>query len=350
MKDIRDYSLLAHNTFGIDAKCKRFLEYSSVEEAQQIVAGLTAADQPLLILGGGSNLLLTGDYEGTVIHSAIKGIEVLDNETLAAAEGENLKNPDFVFLNCGSGEVFDDVVAYAVEHGYHGAENLSIIPGEVGASAVQNIGAYGVEAKDIIYKVETVEIATGKVVVFDNQDCHYSYRQSRFKHEWKDKYLVTHVIYRLSKHFVPDLDYGNIRTSLTAKGIENPTAQQLRDVIIEIRNAKLPDPKVQGNAGSFFMNPIVEKAKYEELAAQYSGMPHYTIDAGHEKIPAGWMIDQCGWKGKSLGRAGVHDKQALVLVNRGGATGQEIVNLCETIRKDVKLKFGIDIHPEVNVK
>ena len=148
MKDIRDYSLLAHNTFGIDAKCKRFLEYSSVEEAQQIVAGLTAADQPLLILGGGSNLLLTGDYEGTVIHSAIKGIEVLDNETLAAAEGENLKNPDFVFLNCGSGEVFDDVVAYAVEHGYHGAENLSIIPGEVGASAVQNIGAYGVEAKD----------------------------------------------------------------------------------------------------------------------------------------------------------------------------------------------------------
>lgn len=350
MKDIRDYSLLAHNTFGIDAKCKRFLEYSSVEEAQQIVAGLTAADHPLLILGGGSNLLLTGDYEGTVIHSAIKGIEVLDNETLAAAEGENQKNPDFVFLNCGSGEVFDDVVAYAVEHGYHGAENLSIIPGEVGASAVQNIGAYGVEAKDIIYKVEAVEIATGKLVVFDNQDCQYSYRQSRFKHEWKDKYLVTHVIYRLSKHFVLDLDYGNIRTSLAAKKIGNPTAQQLRDVIIEIRNAKLPDPKVQGNAGSFFMNPIVQKAKYEELAALYPGMPHYTIDAEHEKIPAGWMIDQCGWKGQSLGRAGVHDKQALVLVNRGGATGEEIVNLCETIRKDVKQKFGIDIHPEVNVK
>ena len=351
MKDIRDYSLLAHNTFGIDAKCKRFLEYSSVEEAQQMVAGLTSADQPLLILGGGSNLFLTGDYEGTVIHSAIKGIEVLDNENLAdAAEDEKLRNPDFVFLNCGSGEVFDDVVAYAVEHGYHGAENLSIIPGEVGASAVQNIGAYGVEAKDIIYKVEAVEIATGKLVVFDNQDCQYSYRQSRFKHEWKDKYLVTHVIYRLSKHFVPDLDYGNIRVSLAAKEIENPSAQQLRDVIIEIRNAKLPDPKVQGNAGSFFMNPIVEKAKYEELAAQYPGMPHYTIDAEHEKIPAGWMIDQCGWKGKSLGRAGVHDKQALVLVNRGGATGEEIVNLCETIRKDVKLKFGIDIHPEVNLR
>ncbi len=342
MKDIRDYSLLAHNTFGIDAKCRRFLEYSSVEEAQQMVAELTPDDQPLLILGGGSNLLLTGDYEGTVIHSAIKGIKVLDNEKLHSS--------DSVFLSCGSGEVFDDVVAYAVEHGYHGAENLSIIPGEVGASAVQNIGAYGVEAKDIIYKVEAVEIATGKVVVFDNQDCQYSYRQSRFKHEWKDKYLVTHVIYCLSKHFVPDLDYGNIRTSLAAKKIGNPTAQQLRDVIIEIRNAKLPDPKVQGNAGSFFMNPIVQKAKYEKLAALYPGMPHYTIDAEHEKIPAGWMIDQCGWKGQSLGRAGVHDKQALVLVNRGGATGEEIVNLCETIRKDVKQKFGIDIHPEVNVK
>lgn len=339
MKDIKNYSLLAHNTFGIEARCHRFLEYSSVEEAQQIVSSLTTEDEPLLILGGGSNLLLTGDYPGTVLHSAIKGIKVLSD-----------KEPASVFLKCGSGEVFDDVVAFAVENGYHGAENLSIIPGEVGASAVQNIGAYGVEAKDIIYKVEAVEIATGKLVVFDNADCEYSYRQSKFKHEWRDKYLVTHVIYRLSRTFVPDLDYGNIRSSLEKKGIASPTAQQLREVIIEIRNAKLPDPKVQGNAGSFFMNPIVEKAKYEELASQYLGMPHYTIDAEHEKIPAGWMIDQCGWKGKSLGKAGVHDKQALVLVNRGGATGADIVRLCETIQKDVKEKFGIEIHPEVNIK
>lgn len=346
MKDLKDYSLLAHNTFGIDAKCSRFVEYASVEEAQQLVASLTEADQPLLILGGGSNLLLTGDYQGTVLHSAIMGIEVMENSSFENQEDEK----GSVFLKCGSGEVFDDVVAYAVEHGYHGAENLSIIPGEVGASAVQNIGAYGVEAKDIIYKVEAVEIATGKVVNFDNADCQYCYRQSKFKHEWRDKYLVTHVIYRLSKTFTPDLDYGNIRASLAAKHIAEPTAQQLRDVIIEIRNAKLPDPKVEGNAGSFFMNPIVEKAKYDELAAQYPGMPHYTIDAEHEKIPAGWMIDQCGWKGKSLGRAGVHDKQALVLVNRGGATGEEIVKLCETIRKDVFEKFGIEIHPEVNVK
>ena len=376
MKDFRNYSLLAHNTFGIDARCSRYIEYASVEEAQQVVASLTDADQPLLILGGGSNLLLTGDYQGTVLHSAIKGIKVLDDlaSLPLSAEDASASLPlsadadsaslslsaegapaarslaDSVFLECGSGEVFDDVVAYCVEHGYHGAENLSIIPGEVGASAVQNIGAYGVEAKDIIYKVEAVEIATGKVVVFDNADCQYSYRQSKFKHEWRDKYLVTHVIYRLSKTFVPDLDYGNIRSSLEAKGISSPTASQLREVIIEIRNAKLPDPKVQGNAGSFFMNPIVEKAKYEELAALYPNMPHYTIDAEHEKIPAGWMIDQCGWKGKSLGKAGVHDKQALVLVNRGGAKGEDIVRLCETIQKDVFEKFGIEIHPEVNMR
>lgn len=341
MKDFKDYSLLAHNTFGIEACCRRFLEYESVEEAQRIASLLTADDLPLLIVGSGSNLLLTGDYPATVVHSGIKGIKVVNPENGASED---------VFLECGSGEIFDDVVAYCVAHGYHGAENLSIIPGEVGASAVQNIGAYGVEAKDIIYKVEAVEIATGKIVVFDNAECAYSYRQSKFKHEWRDKYLVTHVVYRLSKTFVPDLDYGNIRSSLDAKGIAVPTAEQLRETIIEIRNAKLPDPKVEGNAGSFFMNPIVGKAKYDELAALYPGMPHYTIDAEHEKIPAGWMIDQCGWKGRSLGKAGVHDKQALVLVNRGGAKGEDIVRLCETIQKDVLQKFGIEIHPEVNIK
>lgn len=348
MKDIQDYSLLAHNTFGIDAKCKRFLEYASVEEARQVVAGFTADDDPLLIIGGGSNLLLTQDYPGTVLHSAIKGIKVLDDEEMkklgAAMDGKS------VFLECGSGEVFDDVVAFCVDHGFYGAENLSIIPGEVGASAVQNIGAYGVEAKDIIFKVEAVEIATGKWVVFDNSQCEYSYRQSKFKREWRDKYLITHVVYKLSKTFTPDLEYGNIKGALAAKGIECPSAQQLRDTIIEIRNAKLPDPKVLGNAGSFFMNPIVAKDKYEELAARYPGMPHYPVDENREKIPAGWMIDQCGWKGKNLGRAGVYDKQALVLVNLGGATGMDIVNLCDAIRKDVKLRFGIDIHPEVNVK
>lgn len=355
MKDIRHYSLLAHNTFGIDASCSRFLEFTSIEEVQKMVKMLTPDDQPLMILGGGSNLLLTGDYPGTVLHSGIKGIEILDAENsnlgISASDIEAAEQQKKVLLACGSGEVFDDVVAYAVANGYYGAENLSIIPGEVGASAVQNIGAYGVEAKDIIYKVQAVEVATGRVVVFDNADCEYSYRQSKFKHEWRDKYLVTHVVYKLSLTYSPDLDYGNIRSCLLEKGIDGvPTAQQLRDVIIEIRNAKLPDPKVQGNAGSFFMNPIVDKAKFEELQALYPKMPHYSMDALHEKIPAGWMIDQCGWKGKSLGKAGVHDKQALVLVNRGGAKGEDIVRLCHAICKDVKAKFGIEIHPEVNIK
>jgi UDP-N-acetylmuramate dehydrogenase len=214
---------------------------------------------------------------------------------------------------------------------------------------VQNIGAYGVEAKDLIVEVEAVEISTGQLRTFSNADCQYGYRDSRFKHDWKNQFLMTHVTYALQSTFEPKLDYGNIRAELERKGIGNPTAAQLRTVIIEIRNAKLPDPKVTGNAGSFFMNPVVSREKYESLAAQYERMPHYTIDSDHEKIPAGWMIEQCGWKDRSLGRAGVHDKQALVLVNRGGATGAEVVTLCETIRKDVREKFGIDIHPEVNI-
>lgn len=337
MIDKKNYSLLAHNTFGLDATCSRFLEYSSIEEARQVADILRSGNIPYLIIGGGSNLLLTKDYEGIVVHSAIKGmVEVgQDDET--------------VLLTCGSGEVWDDVVAYSVEHGWYGAENLSIIPGEVGASAVQNIGAYGAEVCQIIDQIEAVEIATGNVCTFRAEDCNYGYRQSRFKKEWKDQFLMTHVTYRLAKQQALRLEYGNIKAELERKGIAEPTLAQLRQVIIDIRNEKLPDPKVEGNAGSFFMNPVVSKEKYEELATVYPNMPHYTIDAEHEKIPAGWMIDQCGWKGKSLGRAGVHSKQALVLVNKGGATGEEIVRLCETIRKDVHDRFGIEIHPEVNV-
>ena len=328
-----NYSLLKHNTFGIDAKCQRFIEYTSVEDAQQIVRSLKEEDYPLLILGGGSNLLLTDDYKGTVLHSGISFIEQLDEER----------------VRCGSAYVWDDFVEYCVSHKLYGAENLSIIPGECGASAVQNVGAYGVEVKDIIEEVEAVEIATGEVHHFTKDDCEYSYRQSRFKHEWRNKYLITSVTYRLSKTYHPKLDYGNIRKALTEQGIENPTAAELRQTITDIRNAKLPDPKIIGNAGSFFMNPIVPKAKYEELAALYEHLPHYTIDDDYEKIPAGWMIEQCGWKGKALGPAGVYDKQALVLVNLGGATGADIVHLYKTIQHDVKEKFGIEIHPEVNI-
>ena len=332
MKDLRDYSLLAHNTFGIDARCSRFLEYETAVEAQQVANILRETSIPYIIIGGGSNLLLTRDFPGIVVHSAVKGWDIAGCR-----------------MACGSGETWDDIVAISQQNGLYGAENLSLIPGDVGASAVQNIGAYGVEAKDFIREVHAIEIATGRLCVIDREDCQYGYRQSRFKQEWKNRFLITMVVYEFSDSFQPRLDYGNIRSELERRGIVEPTPQQLRQVIIDIRNAKLPDPKVQGNAGSFFMNPVVGRQKYEELAAQYPQMPHYTVDAQHEKIPAGWMIEQCGWKGKSLGRAGVHDKQALVLVNLGGATGQEIVDLCETIRKDVSDKFGIDIHPEVNI-
>ena len=332
MIDLKNYNLKAHNTFGIDAKCSRFLEYESVAEAQEVAKILRESSIPYIIIGGGSNLLLTKDYEGIVVHSACKGVERRGNS-----------------LICGSGEVWDDIVAKSIAMQLYGAENLSLIPGDVGASAVQNIGAYGSEVKDLIRKITAVEISTGAVREFNHTECEYGYRQSRFKHEWKNRFLIISVEYELSEAFQPRLDYGNIRAELERRNITEPTAQQLRDTIIDIRNAKLPDPKVVGNAGSFFMNPIVSREKYEQLAEQYVGMPHYEIDADNVKIPAGWMIDQCGWKGKSLGRAGVHDKQALVLVNRGGATGAEIVALCEAIQKDVKAKFDIDIHPEVNI-
>lgn len=333
MKDERDYSLRAHNTFGIEAKCSRFLEYESLQEAQEVAAILRSNPAiPYIIIGGGSNLLLTRDFDGIVVHSALTGYEI-----------------DGCRMACGSGMVWDDVVDVSLKAGLYGAENLSLIPGDVGASAVQNIGAYGAEAKDLIQRVIALEIATGNVQTLSREACQYGYRDSRFKHEWRNRYLIVQVVYEFSEVFTPRLDYGNIRSELQRKGITEPTARQLRDTIIDIRNAKLPNPKVEGNAGSFFMNPVVSRQKYEALAAQYEGMPHYEIDAAHVKIPAGWMIEQCGWKGRSLGRAGVHAKQALVLVNRGGATGSEVVALCEAVRKDVLDKFGIEINPEVNV-
>ena len=337
MKDLQNYSLLRHNTFGIDARCQRFMEFDSVGEAQYVARMVCMSALPLLIVGGGSNLLLTADFPGLVLHSAIKGCEIV------AEDGDD------VLLRVGSGETWDDFVSHAVSHGWHGAENLSLIPGEVGAAAVQNIGAYGVEACDLIERVEAVCISTGETVTVAVADCAYGYRQSRFKQEWKNQFLITHVIFRLSRTFKPRLDYGNICEELSRKGIVEPTPQDLRQTIIDIRRQKLPDPEVEGNAGSFFMNPIVSREKFEALLAQYPQMPHYHVDETHEKIPAGWMIDQCGWKGRALGRAGVHDKQALVLVNKGGATGADIVRLSEAIRQDVSERFGVDIHPEVNI-
>ncbi len=334
MKEKENFSLKQHHTFGIDVRCSRFVEYESAAEAHELAGRLR---NPFLIIGGGSNLLPTRDYAGTVVRSAIQGMKI-------TAEDE-----DGVTVRVGSGETWDDVVARFIENGWYGAENLSLIPGDVGASAVQNIGAYGTEVSELIQSVEAVRIGDGETVTIPVEDCAYAYRQSRFKQEWKNKFLITHVCYRLSKTFVPRLDYGNIRNVLDQRHLTNPTASELRQVIIAIRQEKLPDPAVQGNAGSFFMNPIVGKAQFEALLQKYPTMPHYPVDDAREKIPAGWMIDQCGWKGKSLGRAGVHDKQALVLVNLGGATGDEIVALCEAIRQDVRLKFGVEIQPEVNI-
>ena len=330
MKDIANYSLLSRNTFGMDVKAKRFVEYDNEEELKALIPTLSGE---VLHMGGGSNLLFKGDFEGTVLHSAIKGIEVVDESAESA------------LVRAGAGEVWDDFVAWAVERGYGGVENLSLIPGEVGASAVQNIGAYGVEAKDVIALVEAIDLSNGQKRVFGTEECNYAYRQSIFKNALKGKYAITYVTYRLQKQPVLKLDYGNIRAVLGDNG--QHTISDVRQAIIDIRNAKLPDPKVQGNAGSFFMNPVVSREKFLSIQKDYPQMPFYEVEGG-VKIPAGWMIDQCGWKGKSLGRAAVHDKQALVLVNLGGATSDEILTLCHTICKDVKEKFGIDIHPEVN--
>ena len=327
------YSLLPYNTFGIDVSASRFLEYASVAELKEYIAQ-GAVTTPFLHIGGGSNLLFTKQYDGQILHSRIGGIEVTaeDSQTVS--------------LRVGAGVVWDDFVACCVEHGWYGAENLSLIPGEVGASAVQNIGAYGVEVKDLITAVETVNVQ-GYGRVYSVEECEYAYRSSIFKSPENKSVFVTYVRFRLSKEERYTLDYGTIRQELAR--YPAPTLPIVRKVIIEIRESKLPDPKVMGNAGSFFMNPIVAKEKLEALQRDYPRIPYYELPDGRVKIPAGWMIDQCGWKGKSLGPAAVHDKQALVLVNRGGAKGSDIVALSDAVRASVRDKFGIDIHPEVNV-
>lgn len=332
MKIYNDYSLLEKNTFGMDVKARCFVEYDSVEELQELIRD-GKLQQPLLHIGQGSNLLFTKDFEGMVLHSAIRGVDVV---------GETAEWTD---VKVGAGVVWDDFVAEAVERGWYGAENLSLIPGEVGASAVQNIGAYGVEVKDLIVEVECVDLQSGAVRTFQNADCQYAYRQSVFKHELKGRYAVAYVTYRLLKEAKLHLDYGNIRNVLADR--TDYTARDVRNAIIDIRNQKLPDPKVTGNAGSFFMNPIVSQEKYEALLKEYPTMPHYEAKSG-VKIPAGWMIDQCGLKGFQMGRAAVHDKQALVLVNKGGASSEEIVALARKVQEKVKEKFGVDINAEVN--
>lgn len=334
MKEYTDYPILKYNTFGMDVKASRFVEYSSVDELKSFLASRDVA-LPLLHIGGGSNLLFLSDFKGTILHSAIKGFSI------------EHESDEWIDIKAGAGEVWDDFVAYTVSEGWYGAENLSIIPGEVGASAVQNIGAYGVEAKDIILKVHTVSVSDASERVFTNSECRYSYRNSIFKEELKGKYIVTYVTYRLRKKAEYHLSYGNISAELERRSIE-PSLENVRNVIIDVRRSKLPEPSELGNAGSFFMNPMVSVQKFRQLQEEYPDMPHYPVDDNTVKVPAGWMIDRCGWKGRNIGSAGVYQKQALVLVNLGGATGNDISNLANEIIKSVKDKFGIDIHPEVN--
>ena len=331
MKDLNDYSLLKHNTFGMDVRAERFIEYVSEEELISILPLLH--EHRFLHIGGGSNILFCGNYDGIILHSAIAGISVVAEDEAS------------VSVKVGAGVQWDDFVSYAVEKGWSGAENLSLIPGEVGASAVQNIGAYGVEAKDLIENVETIDLTDGTRRVFLNAECGYCYRKSIFKNELKVRYAVTYVTYRLSKVFQPKIDYGNVREKLQGKEL---TPENVRNVVIDIRQSKLPDPEVTGNAGSFFMNPVVSLEKYEALKTENPDMPHYIVDGG-VKIPAGWLIEKCGWKGKSLGRAGVCPNQALVLINLGGATGSDIVALSNAVCQSVSEKFGISISPEVNI-
>ncbi len=339
----KDHSLLRDNTFQIDQKCDEYIVFANEGEAVELARSLK---EPFLLLGGGSNLLLTTDFHGKVV-TPEKRFDIAVELRYGSGNEPCLK--------CWAGTSFDGVVDYAVRHGYHGLENLSLIPGECGASAIQNIGAYGAEIKDVLLEVEAVEIGTGKVVKIKAEDCGYSYRQSKFKHEWKNKYIVVYVTYQLHRAFKPELDYGNIRSQLAASGIEESqlTGEILRDIIIDIRQSKLPDPAVKGNAGSFFMNPIVDGAEFERLKASHPDLRYFEVpqpDGGMKyKIPAGWMIDQCGWKGKSLGRAAVYDKQALILVNNGGASGKEVVELMKAVQKDVHDKFGLEINPEVNI-
>ncbi|MBB3702996.1 UDP-N-acetylmuramate dehydrogenase [Alloprevotella rava] len=332
----QNYSLLKHNTFGIDAHCRMFIEYNSVEELCELLCD-TNLPKPLFHIGEGSNLLFTKDFDGTIFHSCILGKEIVEDAV------------DSVLLKVGAGEDWDNFVDWTLNYGFYGLENLSLIPGEVGASAVQNIGAYGAEAEQYIEKVAAVCLATGESRIFLKEECDYAYRSSIFKHALRGQYIVTHVYYRLQKTFQINLTYAALCRELESRGLAeaNVTAREVRNIIVEVRRNKLPDPKEIGSAGSFFMNPIVSEKMFQELLSIYPEIPYYKMPTG-VKIPAGWLIQQVGWKGKTLGRAGVYPKQALVLVNLGGASGEDIMSLSNKIIHDVQQQFEIELKPEVN--
>ena len=334
MKINQHISLLPYNTFGIDVNADFFIEYDSAADLQDVLRSETVKNNKTLHIGGGSNLLFLNDYNGVILHSAIRSIEKI------------FEDADSVLLEVGSSVNWDDFVGFCVTNGWGGAENLSLIPGEAGAAAVQNIGAYGVEVQELIVNVNSVEVETTAFKTFTKEECRYGYRNSIFKNELKGKYIITSIVFRLTKNPVFRLNYQHLEEEVLKNGEVN--LQNIRSTIIHIRQAKLPDPKVTGNAGSFFMNPVIPKEQFLSLQSLYPQLPHYYDSETMEKIPAAWLIDQCGWKGKRIGNAGVHENQALVLVNLGGAKGSEIVYLAQQIQQSVKEKFGIELTPEVN--
>lgn len=328
-------SLKNLNTFGLNVKAESFKSVTSVDELQNLLA---TTKLPIRILGGGSNILILNDLSGLTIKMDIPGIQI---------EREFKKS---VYLSAGAGVNWHELVRHTVRQNLGGLENLSLIPGTVGASPIQNIGAYGVELKDVFHKLEAVEVKTGKIKIFKKSDCDFGYRNSVFKNKLKGKFVITKVWFKLSKspHRI-NKNYGAIQSVLNAKKITQPTILDISDAVIEIRSSKLPDPKKIGNAGSFFKNPVISKTAFAKIQRQYPNLPHYPQSDGRIKLPAGWLIEQCGWKGKKVGHTGTHVNQALVLVNYGKATGKAIFQLAQDIQESVRQNFKIKLEMEVNL-
>jgi len=330
-------SLKTYNTFGIDVFASEFVEVNDGSELQELVQNDAVQNKRLLILGGGSNILFTKDFDGLVIRNGISGIQ------------ETRLNVKQVRVTAGAGVVWDDLVHYCIEKGYGGIENLIAIPGCVGAGPIQNIGAYGVELKDTFHSLEAVDLKSAEKKTFYKKDCEFGYRDSVFKGHLKGQYFITSVSLDLHLEHKPDVTYGAIREELQKKGVQEIGINDVAEAVATIRGQKLPDPEVAGNAGSFFKNPVVEEKKYLDIRNSYPEIPSYKGKKGLVKIPAGWVIEQCGWKGKVHGNAAVHDKQALVLVNKGNATGKEVIELAREIRQSVLDEFGIELEFEVNI-
>nr|WP_276901107.1 UDP-N-acetylmuramate dehydrogenase [Pedobacter kyonggii] len=329
-------SLKPYNSFGIDVKASYFVEIFSEADLARLFKNEIVKSQKLLVIGGGSNVLFTQDYNGLVVKISIKGIqsEMIDDKVLVTA---------------GAGEVWNDFVNYCVEHHFAGVENLSLIPGTVGASPIQNIGAYGVELKDVFESCNAFEIKTGKIKTFTYDDCHFGYRESIFKGELKGQYIITSVTFRLSAEAKINTSYGAIETELLNRGIERPNIADVSSAVSHIRVSKLPDPSTIGNAGSFFKNPVIEKYEFADIVAKHPDVVHYPTADHKIKLAAGWLIEQCGWKGKVVGQTGTWKNQALVLVNHGHATGTEVYNFSEHIIDSVKSTFGVTLEREVNI-